>query len=160
MIHCDLRNATSNPSANPLIQADDVIVSNALSPESQSPHIRPVKPTYSRIPILGATTQGGSPVAGNPPTDTEILSALKEAVPSRRVVDVIRKGADTRIVKEKIADYIDPPRFYPLIGPAHLHHAHYKCTIYFNATGGESVTSEVVYIDHNHFHLIASDASP
>ena len=33
-----------------------------------------------------------------------------------------------RIVKERIADYIDPPRFVPLIGPAQLHHAHYKCT--------------------------------
>jgi hypothetical protein len=30
---------------------------------------------------------------------------------------------NVRIVKEKIADYVDPPRVYPLIGPAQLHHA-------------------------------------
>ena len=34
-------------------------------------------------------------------------------------------------MKEQIADYVDPPRFYPLIGPAQLHHCHYKCTVYF-----------------------------
>jgi hypothetical protein len=81
---------------------------------------------------------------------------------------------DVRIIKEKLGDYIDPPRFIPLVGPAQLHHAHYKCTIYYNQIvrvgwpvphsliDDESI--EVIYIDHNHFHLVgnpdAGDNSP
>ena len=30
-----------------------------------------------------------------------------------------------------MADYIDPPRIIPLVGPAQFHHAHYKCIVYF-----------------------------
>ena len=73
---------------------------------------------------------------------------------------------DVRIVKEKIADYIDDPRVIPLIGPAQLHHAHYKCTIYYSGTirvgwpiphtlrDEEAV--EVIYVDHNHFHMVGN----
>jgi hypothetical protein len=73
-------------------------------------------------------------------------------------------------VKEKIADYIDPPRFVPLIGPAQLHHAHYKCTIYFTEvtrvgwpvphTLNDEEAVEVVYIDHNHFHMVGNVDAP
>lgn len=51
-----------------------------------------------------------------------------------------------------------------MIGPAQLHHAHYKCTIYFSETTivgwpyrhmlHDEDTREVVYIDHNHFHMV------
>ena len=70
------------------------------------------------------------------------------------------------IRKDLIADYVDPPRFYPLIGPAQLHHAHYKCTVYFTEvkrvgwpvphtlTDEDSV--EVIYIDHNHLHMVGN----
>ena len=72
---------------------------------------------------------------------------------------------NVRISREKIADYIDPPRVYPLIGPAQLHHAHYKCTVYFTevtrvgypvpyTTRDDSV--EVLYIDHNHLHMVGN----
>ena len=77
--------------------------------------------------------------------------------------DKVMKGY-VRIVKEKIADYIDPPRVYPLIGPAQLHHAHYKCTIYYTEitrvgwpvpyTYTDEDAVEVIYIDHNHFHMV------
>jgi hypothetical protein len=70
------------------------------------------------------------------------------------------------MVKEKIADYVDPPRFYPLIGPAQLHHAHYKCTVYFTQvtrigwpiphTLKDEDAREVLYIDHNHFHMVGN----
>ena len=67
-------------------------------------------------------------------------------------------------IKEKIADYIDPPRVVPLIGPAQLHHAHYKCTAYYTEkkiagwpiphTLIDEDSVEVLYIDHNHFHMV------
>ena len=73
---------------------------------------------------------------------------------------------NVRIVKEKIADYIDPPRVYPLIGPAQLHHAHYKCTVYFTEvtrvgypvpyTTRDEDSVEVLYIDHNHLHMVGN----
>ena len=62
-----------------------------------------------------------------------------------------------RIVKEPIADYIDPPRVYPLAGPAQLHHAHYKCVVYYTEvtrvgwpipyTTTDEDCQEVIYID-------------
>ena len=73
---------------------------------------------------------------------------------------------NVRIHKIKIADYIDPPRVVPLIGPVQLHHAHYKCTIYFSETTRvgwpvpyttvDEDGAEVIYIDHNHFHMIGN----
>ena len=71
---------------------------------------------------------------------------------------------NVRIVKEKIADYVDPPRVVPLIGPVQLHHAHYKCTIYYTEvtrvgwpvahTEVDQDSQEVIYIDQNHFHQV------
>ena len=126
---------------------------------------------YDRVPILGPTTSGGPVVALDPPTDDEVIHALEKARPVQGGIPLIyeRQRNDVRIIKEKIADYIDPPRFIPLIGPAQLHHAHYKCTIYFDekTTIGYPVPHtlhdreviEVVYIDHNHFHMVG-DVEP
>jgi hypothetical protein len=59
-------------------------------------------------------------------------------------------------------DKIDPPRFFPLVGPAQLHHCHWKCTIYYRETVQSSYPFpvkvvknrvEVVYIDKDHLHL-------
>jgi hypothetical protein len=73
---------------------------------------------------------------------------------------------NVRIIKEKIADYVDPPRFYPLIGPAQQHHAHYKCTVYYTEvtrvgwplpyTTRDEDAREVIYVDHNHFHMVGN----
>ena len=126
---------------------------------------------YDRVPILGPTTSGGPVVALDPPTDDEIIHALEKARPVQGGIPLLyeRQRNGVRIIKEKIADYIDPPRFYPLIGPAQLHHAHYKCTVYFDekTTIGYPVPHtlhdreaiEVVYIDHNHFHMVG-DVEP
>ena len=76
---------------------------------------------------------------------------------------------NVRICKEKIADYVDPPRFVPMIGPAQLHHAHYKCTIRFREvvrigwpvphTLPAHELSRVVYVDHNHYHITPNPGS-
>lgn len=129
------------------------------------------KERYDRVPILGPTTSGGAPVALDPPSDDEVMQALEQARPVQGGIPLIweKQRNDVRIIKEKIADYIDPPRFYPLIGPAQLHHAHYKCTIYFDEkttigypiphTLHDRESIEVVYIDHNHFHMVG-DVEP
>ena len=129
------------------------------------------KERYERVPILGPTTSGGPAVALDPPSDDEIMHALENARPVGGGVPLLweKQRNDVRIIKEKIADYVDPPRFYPLIGPAQLHHAHYKCTIYFDEktivgypvphTLHDQEAVEVIYIDHNHFHMVG-DVEP
>jgi hypothetical protein len=119
---------------------------------------------YERVPVLGPITSGEH-VALDPPSDDEVVRALEKARPTQGGVPFLyeHQRNNIRIVKELCADYVDPPRFYPLVGPAQLHHAHYKCTIYYtdrqivgwpkpHTLTDESV--EVVYIDHNHLHMV------
>lgn len=123
---------------------------------------------YDKVPILGPLVPGGPDIALDVPSDDEVMRALERARPVQGGMPLLweKQRNSVRIVKEKIADYIDPPRVYPLIGPAQLHHAHYKCTVYFSettrvgwpvpyTTTDEDVV-EVVYIDHNHLHMVGN----
>ena len=121
---------------------------------------------YARVPIMGPLTAGGPVRALDPPSDDEVMQALERARPVRGGIPLLneKQRNNVRIVKEKIVDYVDPPRFVPLIGFAQLHHAHYKCTVYFEErfingwpvpyTLEDNETIEVLYIDHNHFHMV------
>ena len=123
---------------------------------------------YERVPILGPITAGGPAVALDPPSDDEVMVAFERACPVEGGLPFLHEiqRNNVRIVKCKIADYVDPPRFVPLIGPAQLHHAHYKCTIYYERvtrvgwpvphTIRDEDAVEVVYIDHNHFHMVGN----
>ncbi len=129
------------------------------------------RPTYQKaknepfFQILGKTTSGGTPDAVEPPSDAQILNALNENVPALGLPALLKVHRDIcRIVKEKTAEYVDPPRFYPLIGLAQLHHTRYRCSIYFDKaiegkypvphTLGNDKSMEEIYIDQSHFHLI------
>lgn len=126
------------------------------------------KERYDRVPILGPITSGAEPVALDPPSDDEVMWALEKAQPVQGNVPFLyeRNRNNVRIVKEKIADYVDPPRHYPLVGPAQQHHAHYKCTIYYQDVRHigwpvphklvDEDAREVVYIDHNHLHMVGN----
>jgi hypothetical protein len=121
---------------------------------------------YGKAPILGPILPGEPCVAIDTPSDDEVMQDLEKVRPTRGGVSLLyeRTRNNVRIVKDKIADYIDPPRVYPLIGPAQQHHAHYKCTVYFTEvtrvgwplpyTTVTEDAQEVVYIDHNHFHMV------
>jgi hypothetical protein len=123
---------------------------------------------YDNVPVLGPLTAGGPTVALDPPSDDEVMRALERARPIEGGIPLLheQQRSNVRIVKDKIADYVDPPRFIPLIGPAQLHHAHYKCTIYFTEvtrvgwpvphTLVDEDSEEVIYIDHNHFHMVGN----
>ena len=118
------------------------------------------------MPILGPVTSGAEVVALDPPSDDEVMRALEKARPVEGGVPLLyeRNRNNVRIVKCKIADYVDPPRHYPLVGPAQQHHAHYKCTVYYEDvrrigwpvphTLIDEDSQEVIYIDHNHFHMV------
>ena len=101
------------------------------------------------------------PKCEDPPDDAAILRAIK---PVTRGVPYVYEEfrEDIDITKEQLVDRIDPPRFYPLIGWAQLHHCHYKCTVFFTETLQSGYPFpyyvrkpqvEVVYIDKDHLHL-------
>jgi hypothetical protein len=123
---------------------------------------------YDRVPILGPVKGPDEPIALDPPSDDEIMRALEKTQPIEGGVPFLweRNRNNVRIVKRKIADYLDPPRHYPLVGPAQQHHAHYCCTIYYEDvrrigwpvphTLVDEDAREVVYIDHNHLHMVGN----
>jgi hypothetical protein len=101
------------------------------------------------------------PICEDPPSEQEILRAMPRV--TRGVPFVYEEFRDDiQIVTERLVDKIDPPRFYPLVGPAQLHHCHWKCTIYYRGTEQSSYPFpvkivknkvQVVYIDKDHLHL-------
>lgn len=123
---------------------------------------------YARVPIMGPRTAGAPSEALDPPTDDEVMRAMERARPVQGGVPFLHEVQrnNVTIIKKKIADYLDPPRVVPLIGPVQLHHAHYKCTIYFSErkivgwpvphTLIDEDAVEVIYIDHNHFHMVGN----
>jgi hypothetical protein len=125
-----------------------------------------VNERYARVPILGPMTAGGPIVALDPPSDDEVWWAFERARPVQGGFPFLHETQRNNIViiKKKIADYVDPPRVVPLIGPAQLHHAHYKCTVMFSEkvivgwpiphTLIDEDAAEVLYVDHNHFHMV------
>jgi len=128
---------------------------------------------YSKVPVLGPLTPGAPETALDPPSEDEVMQALEDARPIEGGLPLIHEVQrnNVRIVVEPTADYVDPPRVYPLIGPAQLHHAHYKCIVYFSEvtrvgwpipyTTTDEDAQEVVYIDHDHFHMVGNvDAGP
>ena len=123
---------------------------------------------YDRVPVIGPITSGGPAVALDPPSDDEVMQAFEKARPSEGGLPFLHEiqRNNIRIVKEKIADYVDPPRVVPLIGPVQLHHAHYKCTVFYSEairvgwpvphTLRDEDSQECIYIDHNHFHMVGN----
>lgn len=118
---------------------------------------------YERVPILGPITAGGPPRALDPPSDDEVMRALPSAEGGIPFLHETQRN-NVRIVVELLADYVDPPRVYPMIGPAQHHHCQYKCTVYYtqnNIYGWptphmnvDQDSQQVVYIDHNHLHMV------
>ncbi len=115
-----------------------------------------------RVPIMPPIRDGfPPPICEDAPGDAEVLRAMPRVprgVPY--VYETFRD--DIVIVKNRLVDKIDPPRFFPLVGPAQLHHCHWECVIYYN----ELVQSDypfpvyvrkarvqVIYIDKDHLHL-------
>jgi hypothetical protein len=123
---------------------------------------------YERMPVLGPIKPGMPTTALDEPSDDEVMRALEKARPLQGGLPGLYEVQRTnvRIAKEPIADYIDPPREYPLVGPAQLHHAHYKCIVYYTETtwvgwpipykNQDEEAQEVLYIDHDHLHMVGN----
>ena len=115
----------------------------------------------SRTPVLPPIPPGHRPYCEDPPDQQEMLRVLPRV--ARGVPYIYEEFRDEiEFTVEKLVDRVDPPRFYPLIGPAQLHHCHWKCTVYFTETIESNQPfpfrvkrrrAEVVYIDKDHLHL-------
>ncbi|MDR3232336.1 MAG: hypothetical protein LBT46_01480 [Planctomycetaceae bacterium] len=123
------------------------------------------KERYSKVAILPPITEENH-IALDPPSDDQVVRQLEKARPLSGGVP----GLETTVrnvrgmTKELIADYVDPPRVMPLVGPVQLHHAHYKCTVYFTETTHvgwpipyqtkNEDAIETLYIDRDHLHRV------
>lgn len=115
-----------------------------------------------KTPIMPPIPPGHRPLCEDPPDPRSILAAMPK--PVRGIPYVCEEHRDDLdFAVEKIADHIDPPRFYPLVGPAQLHHCHWKCTVFYTETHESSYPfpfqckrrrSQVVYIDRDHLHQV------
>jgi hypothetical protein len=115
-----------------------------------------------RTAILPEIPKGGpDPLCEDPPDESAVLRAMPHV--ARGVPYFYEEFRDdVVIIPERIKDTIDPPRFFPLIGPARLHHCHWKVTIYYTETieSGYPIPFyckrprvQVIYIDKDHLHL-------
>jgi hypothetical protein len=114
-----------------------------------------------RAPLMPPTIDGyPDPTCEDKPSEREVIRAMRRV--TRGVPFIFEEFRDNiRIDYERLSDYIDPPRFFPLVGPARLHHCHWKCTIYWTETIQSDYPFptylkkrrvEVVYIDKDHLH--------
>src|SRR5947209_18785474 len=114
-----------------------------------------------RTPVLPPIREGfPPPICEDPPSEQEILRAMPRV--TRGVPFVYEEFRDNMdFVSERLVDKIDPPRFFPLIGPAQLHHCHWKCTIYYTETVESNYPFpfrckkprvQVIWVDKDHLH--------
>ena len=123
---------------------------------------------YDRVPILGPITSGGPPVALDPPSDDEVMRALEKVHPVQGGVPMLweRNRNNVRIVKNQdcrlrrsaarlsagrpgsatsrslqVHDLLRRRPPHRLAGAAHAPRRR-----------GE----EVIYIDHNHLHMVGN----
>ncbi|MDR0870305.1 MAG: hypothetical protein LBN39_05880 [Planctomycetaceae bacterium] len=124
------------------------------------------KERYNKVAILPPITESNH-IALDPPSDDQVIRQLEKIRPVSGSIP----GTETTyrnvkgITKELISDYVDPPRVMPLVGPVQVHHAHYKCTVYFEEatnvgwpipyTIKNEDAMETFYIDLDHLHRVA-----
>jgi hypothetical protein len=108
------------------------------------------------------------PLCEKPPADAEILRLLPRFGIGVPGISKVYRG-EVQIVCERLRDELDPPRFYPLIGPARLHHCRWLCTVYYNAVLDLSYPLrlkikqeriEFFVIDKDQFHLYTEAPLP
>ena len=114
--------------------------------------------------ILSPIPPGYRPLCEDPPDKATVIRAMPPV--ARGVPYVFEEFRDDiDVTVELMVDQIDPPRFFPLVGPAQLHHCHYKCMVYYTRRPSspdwpipfqtKKRRVEVVYIDRDHLHQYA-----
>jgi hypothetical protein len=115
---------------------------------------------YGKVPILDPIEGENAPLfCLDPPSSDEVMRALPDSTSSGMAFLAETSRNNVRIIVEPMVDRLDDCRFYPMVGPARLHHCHYKCTVYFEEVKRSywpvpfthrDQRQEVVYVDHDH----------
>lgn len=125
---------------------------------------------YGKVPVLDPVEGENAPLfCLDPPSPDEVMRALPEETAGGVAFLAETQRNNVRMVVEPIVDRLDECKFYPGVGPARLHHCHYKCTVYYDKHiisnwpipfSHTDQTVEVVYIDHDHLIRCAGPAAP
>jgi len=125
---------------------------------------------YDKVPILDPVEGEHAPLfCQDPPSPDEVMMAMPDEVGGGWTFLAETSRNNVRITVEPMVDRIDDCRFYPLVGPAKLHHCHYKCTVYYDKIirsdwpvpfRHADETIQVVYIDHDHLIRCAGPETP
>lgn len=125
---------------------------------------------YDKVPILDSVEGEHAPIfCQDAPSADEVMRTLPNDTSGGWTFLAETSRNKVKIVTEPIVDRMDDCRFFPLVGPARLHHCHYKCTVYYDLIKrsdwpvpfhfkDESV--QVVYIDHDHLIRCTGPVSP
>ncbi|MEZ6063192.1 MAG: hypothetical protein R3C19_22835 [Planctomycetaceae bacterium] len=123
---------------------------------------------YNRVPVLDPVEGENAPIfCMDPPSDDQVIRALPDDPAGGFAFLQETHRNNVRIVVEPIVDRLDECKVYPLVGPARLHHCHYKCTVYYDKVirsywpipfTHTDQTEEVVYIDKDHLIRCAGPA--
>ena len=109
-----------------------------------------VEALRQRAAVVQAKAEVPSPQCDDPPTDAEVMRAFGERAKAF--------GDDITIVKNNVAEKIDAPQLFPLVGMARTHCCQWECGVYFRdgTTGKPKV--EVIRLDHQKMRLVVPAA--
>ena len=115
---------------------------------------------YEKVPVLDPVEGENAPIfCLDPPSADEVMRYLPGDTAGGIWFIAETNRNNVRMTIEPIVDRLGECRHYPMVGPARLHHCHYKCTVFFDKTiistwpipfSHTDATQEVVYIDHDH----------
>ena len=125
---------------------------------------------YDKVPVLDPVDGENAPLyCLDPPSEDEVMRSLPDSASGGYAFLAETTRNNVKIVVELIVDRVDPCRFFPMVGPAKLHHCHYKATVYYDKTirshwpvpfTHTDATKDVVYIDHDHLIRCAGPPTP
>ena len=75
-------------------------------------------------------------------------AGISAGLTSRFTYDPTSPFSNFRIAVEPLVDNAETIGVFPFVGPARLHHCHYKATIYFDSPDGPQ--QQVLFLDHDH----------
>lgn len=125
---------------------------------------------YGRVPVMDPVEGENAPLyCLDPPSEDEVMRSLPNPGVGGFAFLAETNQNNVKIIIELMVDRVDECRFFPMVGPAKLHHCHYKCTVYYEKTirshwpipfTHTDATQDVVYIDHDHLIRCAGPPTP
>jgi hypothetical protein len=112
---------------------------------------------YNRVPVLDPVE--GDVFCVDPPSEDQVMRALPDTPAGGVAFFQETQINNVKIVVTPLVDRLDDCKVYPLVGPARLHHCHYKCEVFYDKTiraywpipfTHTEQAMEVVYIDKDH----------